>query len=79
MRSDNPQLPCVQTPTSSNSLQLPHGHYGHGDHGGRGGCDKHGGRGKHGGRCGQDLTGQDSPKTHSGNVGYPPQWANTGS
>ena len=56
MRSDNPQLPCVQPPTSSNSLQLPHGHYGHGGHGGR---VEHSGRGKHGGRLGQDGTGQD--------------------
>ena len=42
MRSDNLQLPCVQPPTSSNNLQLPHGCHSHGHshghigHGGRG-------------------------------------------
>ena len=34
MRSDNLQLACVQSPTSSYNLQLPHGRRGHGDHGG---------------------------------------------
>ena len=32
MRSDNLQLPCVQTPTSSYNFQPPHGHHGHGGH-----------------------------------------------
>ena len=46
MRSDNLQLPCVQPPTSSNNIQLPHGchgHGGHGDHFCNGGCGGHGG------------------------------------
>ena len=34
MRSDNLKLPCIQPPTSSYNLQLPHGRRGHGDHGG---------------------------------------------
>ena len=35
MRSDNLQLPCVQTPTSSSyNFQLPHGHDGRHGHGG---------------------------------------------
>ena len=42
MRSDNVQLPCVQPPTSSYKLQLPHGR--HCDHG----CHVHGGHGGHG-------------------------------
>ena len=46
-----PQTSCVQPLTSSNSLQLPHGHGSHGDRSG------HGGRVVHGGRCGQDRTG----------------------
>ena len=62
MRSDNLQLPCVQSPTSSYDFQLPHGQHGHhGRHGhvGNGGHVGHGGRGKHGGHGGQDKTGQD--------------------
>ena len=35
MRSDNLQLPCVQPPTSSYNLQLPHGRNNHGGHGGQ--------------------------------------------
>ena len=61
MRSNNLQLPCVQPPTSSNNLQIPHGrhgHGGHGDHGGLGGHFGHGGRGEHGGHGGLYKTGQ---------------------
>ena len=47
MRSDNLQLPCVQPPTSSNNLQLPHGRHG-----------RHGHQSRHG-HHGQDRTGQD--------------------
>ena len=49
-----PPTSCVQPLTSSNSLQLPHGH---GSHGGRSGHGGRGGRVVHGGRCGQDRTG----------------------
>ena len=62
MRSDNLQLPCVQPPTSSYNLQLPHGRHGHGGHGDRGSHGGHvgqGGRGEHGGHSGQERTGQD--------------------
>ena len=49
MRSDNLQIPCVQPPTSSFNLELPHG--GHGHHGcnGHGGHDGHGTHSDHGG------------------------------
>ena len=46
MRSGNFRLPCVQPPTSSYILQLPHGH--HGGHGGHSGHCDHGGNGGHG-------------------------------
>ena len=59
MRSDNLQLPRVQTSTSSNNLQLHHGRHGHGHHGGHVGHSGCGGRGEHGDHdsCGgQDRT-----------------------
>ena len=63
MRLNNLQLPCVQPPTSSFNLQLPHGRPGHGGHGGRGG---HVGQGGQGGvwvvRVVMDRTGQDRTK-----------------
>ena len=66
MRSENPQLPCAQPPTSSNNLQLPHGRHGHGDHGGHGGCVGHGGRGGYGGHSGRGgHGGQGSHSSHS--------------
>ena len=81
MRSDNLQLPCVQPPTSSYNLQLPHGcyghhgrpgHCGHGDHGGHGGHVGHVGHVVHVvnvglGDRGQDRTGptQCNSKAHS--------------
>ena len=62
MRSDNLRLPCVQPPTSSIYLQLPHGRHGHGNHGVHGGCVGHGGRGGYGGHGRQDRIGQDMRK-----------------
>ena len=58
MKSDNLQLPCGQTPTSSYMFPLPHCRYGRHGHGGHGGHDGCGGRCEHGGH-GQDGTGRD--------------------
>ena len=52
MRSDNLQLPCVQPPTSSYNLQLPHGCHGHHGCNGNGSHDGHGTHGDHGEHCG---------------------------
>ena len=61
MKSENLQLACVQSPTSSYNLILPHGRHGRHGHSGHG---SHGGHCDHGGhmamfvRTGQDRIGQ---------------------